>query len=311
MEQAHVRESRAETGGVRAISLGGGEWYVSAAEVADVLRSRRPAADLDDGVLRVALAVAHALSEVVRAATRGADAPWEKDVREDVDDLARRSGASEAEATAALDLLSQAGVVHRVPQRGEPRLRLPETVFRPQPLLAGVDWEAVREALNAWDGAGSSIMAAQAVLRELASRAHARTALGSAPWVRESLAPLAESTGYQRAATMSALRALEQIGAIEADRPSGRTAAYRILPGAFGEAALQLPAAVPAAPAEGRGSPDSAASSAGAELAYLARINGAELRIRRGATLEVPPGWQVVLGESDGVPTLEVTPPRS
>jgi DNA-binding transcriptional ArsR family regulator len=280
----------------------------------------RKAAKLEPHELRTAITVALATDELVQAARRGGE-PWQIDVREDVDDLSVRSGLTPSETEAALDLLSQTGVTHRLPAAEGTRVRLAEAVFAQQPVLARIDWQGVREFLT--EGATrASVTAIVAVLRELARRSAEKYPDGTGSWVREPIAVLAAATLYQRASVMAAIRGLEQAGFIEADRPSGRTAAYRLLPAAFGEVPRsRRVAAVPAAGVRHQtrppAIPNPTARRLGRQLnpagafAVVARINGSEIRLKAGARLDIPGGWnaELTVGE-EGLPVLEITPPQ-
>lgn len=231
--------------------------------------------------VRAALAVVFAVAERARRETGGERFWWETPVRVSAAEAAVDMGVLASEAQGGMELLRDAGVV-RAGGAGE-GVQLDPDVLCEQPLLAAIDWTAVRTRLEGERRLGPAL----AVLRELGR-------LGSARGVHDPVAThlpeLVEATLYGRSAVAQALQDLERTGLVERAGARGqRGAQLRITRRALGDGA-----AAPAAPPRTGGGDGSQAPLSDPATGFVLDVGG--------ASLEVPPGARVSVESNPGGP---------
>ena len=259
-------EERGRDDGVRVLPLGG---VASLAVSADVVRAQlgawaglraadeRP--DLD-AAWREVLLVLGALVEA-GAATLGVESlpPWERAVpvpREPLD-LQRRAALSREAVRRATDRAISAELLDLERRVGDELVvRLRPEVFADAPVVAAVDWAAVRDAL------GPQVSpVALLLVREVARRlTPERRAQGDV--VPVSLREFGAATGASKGTIQKALGVLNAAGLVESRTRDRVDSWHRLLPPVFGAplptsgaAALPLVAPAPAAPAPVRAAP--------------------------------------------------------
>ena len=196
---------------------------------------------MSDVGLRTAIGVAAAIVELegdpAWARWGNSDSPVDagaSGVREDVAELARRSGFPAARVREALTALAGGGVVARTTMAGDTVVRVENDARVVAPRCAQVAWAHVRAVLVAH---GVALPAPLAVLRALTSRVDAAEDEGSGDVsVRASVRDLADDTHFGRSAVTDAVAALEAARLLAVETRAGRVTRFTITPSSFGVA---------------------------------------------------------------------------
>jgi hypothetical protein len=228
--------------------------------------------------VRAAVGVVFALAERARQEEGAERFWWERAILVSSADLALDLGLPVGEVRTGTELLLSSGVL-RVESGGT--LLLDPDVLCEQPLLAAVDWQAVRDRVGERGRLGPCL----ATLRELARMAIDRKGV---PGVVTQLPDVVEATLYGRSAVAQALTDLEQAGLVVRLAPGSKKGLQvSLAPAAFG---------APGPSVAGRSTPNGIPAPQ-TSTGFVLDIGGSTLSVPAGAHASVeldPTGRPVV-----------------
>jgi DNA-binding transcriptional ArsR family regulator len=225
-------------------------------------------------VVRSATAIVLALGAPAEAPAR---APGEAGL---VAQLATETGLTAGEVASALRALREAALL--VPREGG--IRPEPDLFCTLPVLAGLDREYCREALERISG---RVSPALAVLVAVA-RVSAAGRDGGGEWVQLSVQELAEETLYGRTAVTQAMGELASAGLLlRAEQPPRRGLRVRVAPRAMGQGG---DGHVTGVRAGGRKTSPASAATSPVGGGVTVKVGGATIGVPAGSRLQLPPG---------------------